>query len=484
MLTIREVPPVQASIILKAAMNYYYEEGETIRHKIDTRNKNKQPYSTDFVYYNYIYVDREKMENGATLLDAAFYIGKGKGTRCYSHWKEDGSGCTRDNFLAKLHKVKAQGFKANECIWIVGYGFIDDDLDFKNLPASVVLDEEAAANRETIIIAMGWAKEDPVTNETYHWEPGFPTKVSMKSRKILSEVQKKRVRSTEETAKRKKETTNDLTLDLYKHDVFIHRFEGTSYRDISKWIKETHGEDVRAGSLYSTANPNSKQKTTGDGWRLHDVFGKMEKPDEKTSILIAMGQAKPAVIEHKDGRQMLVWSCYHQDCTSLGYDGGGMSLHFRRAGHPNGVSGWKGRFLIDTEIVKLMKLAPVFHNITVDGVEHKLLNTNLFCREQGIANGKGKAPPNLLKVLKGRQSYAILNHKRVTGSTIYTGRPMAQMMTPEMLSMLDAPIIIRGAKTEWHCKASKASQRRDTLKMKYVGHKISRNGKVILTPKR
>jgi len=441
MLTIREVPPVQASIILKAAMNYYYEEGETIRHKIDTRNKNKQPYSTDFVYYNYIYVDREKMENGATLLDAAFYIGKGKGTRCYSHWKEDGSGCTRDNFLAKLHKVKAQGFEANECIWIVGYGFIDDDLDFKNLPASVVLDEEAAANRETIIIAMGWAKEDPVTNETYHWEPGFPTKVSTKSRKIMSEVQKKRVRSAEEIAKIKKETTNDLTLDLYKHDVFIHRFESTSGSDIAKWIKNEHSETVNAGNLWRTAQSRSKQKTAGDGWRLHDVFNKMEKPDEKHSLLKAMGSARPAVLEHRDGRQFLVWSCQHRDCVSLGYYGGDMCTHLRRSGCFNGVKGWRGRFLTEAEVAKLMKLAPVHHAINVDGVEHIVFNTSLFCREQGIADGQGLTPHSLRKVLKGHQAYAITNHKRVIGTTFFTGRPMAQAMTADMLSLLDGPII-------------------------------------------
>ena len=145
--------------------------------------------------------------------------------------------------------------------------------------------------------------------------------------------------------------------------------------------------------------------------------------------------------QHRDGRQVLVWSYKHRGCVSLGYDGGNMGSHLRRSDYYNGAKGWRGRFLTETEVAKFVKLAPVFHNICVDGVEHIVFNASLLCREQGIATKQGSIPPNLCNVLKGHQAYAIINSKRVTGTTVYTGRPLAQELTPEMLSLLDGPII-------------------------------------------
>jgi hypothetical protein len=280
----------------------------------------------------------------------------------------------------------------------------------------------------------------PIVNDTIYWTPS-KTVAGVKARAAHGDKIRGVKQSAEHAAKSKKANTNDLVLDLYKHDIFIHRFERVSKRDISKWIKETHGETVDAGSLWKTAKPNSGVKTVCGGWRLHDVLNKMVRPDEKRSLLQAMGKAKPAVLEHRDGRRFLVWSYQHHDCVALNYSGGHMGHHLRRSGCYNGVKGWQGRFLTKAEVAKLMEYAPAYHTIIVDGVEHTVLNTRLFARERGLVSGKDSSSRSLRNVLKGTQNYAIINHKRVTGSTVFTNRPLAQELTPEMLSLLDSPII-------------------------------------------
>ena len=433
---------------LRASERVVQIDGEDFHDKAEATANHKNPnkrWDAAHRYYLYLIIDPRI---GGSLYDAAVYVGIGTGNRCKAHLdnKGKGAGAKRPEFAALMEELKAEGYGHGQVTYVLGHGFIGDGPVMKQLCDKAFHDQRNITMLETNIIQLlrmyheYGKKVVPIVNDTAYWTPSKTVK-GVKARIANGDRKRDMKQSAESVAKRKKANTNDLVLDLYKHDIFIHRFESTSGSDIVRWIRETHGETVNAGSLWRTAQSHSKQKTAGDGWRLHDVFDRMEKPDEKHSLLMAMGMSRPAVLEHRDGRKVLVWSYRHHDCVSLGYDGGHMGSHLRRSGCFNGVKGWRGRFLTETEVAKLMKLAPVHHAINVDGVEHIVFNTNLFCREKGITSAEGMTPPSLLKVLKGRQSYAILNNKRVTGTTIFTGRLMAQAMTPDMLSLLDNPII-------------------------------------------
>jgi len=433
---------------LRASERVVQIDGEDFHDKAEATANHKNPnkrWDAAHRYYLYLIIDPRI---GGSLYDAAVYVGIGTGNRCKAHLdnKGKGAGAKRPEFAALMEELKAEGYGHGQVTYVLGHGFIGDGPVMKQLCDKAFHDQRSVAMLETNIIQMlrmyheHGKKVVPIVNDTIYWTPSRTVK-GVKARAAHGDKMRGVKKNAEGVAKTKRAQTNDLVLDLYKDDVFIHRFESTSQNDIANWIKETIGETVHAGNLWQTAQTHSRIKTVCGGWRLHDVLNKMEKPDARHSLLKAMGNAKPAVLEHQDGRRFLVWSYQHHDCVALGYDGGNMGRHLRRSDSHNSVKGWRGRFLTEAEVTKLMEYAPAYHIITVEGMEHKVLNTGLFCREQGIASSKGDVPISLSDVLKGHQSYAILNHKRVTGTTVYTGRPLAQEMTPEMLSMLDGPII-------------------------------------------
>ena len=433
---------------LRASERVVQIDGEDFHDKAEATANHKNPakrWDAARRYYLYLILDPRI---GGSLYDAAVYVGIGTGNRCKAHLdnKGQGAGAKRPEFSALMEELKAAGYGYEQVTYVLGHGFIGDGPVMKQLCDKAFHDQRSVAMLETNIIQLlrmyheYGKKVVPIVNDTIYWTPSRKV-AGVKARAAHGDKMRGVKKSAESVAQRKKANTNNLTLDLYRDDTFVHRFENVSRSDIVRWIKETHGETVDAGNLWMTAQLHSNQKTAGGGWRLHDVFNRMEKPDAKRSLLQAMGKATPAVLEHRDGRRFLVWSYQHHDCVALNYSGGHMGHHLRRSGCYNGVKGWQGRFLTKAEVAKLMEYAPAYHTIIVDGVEHTVLNTRLFARERGLVSGKDSSSRSLRNVLKGTQNYAIINHKRVTGSTVFTNRPLAQELTPEMLSLLDSPII-------------------------------------------
>lgn len=232
----------------------------------------------------------------------------------------------------------------------------------------------------------------------------------------------------------------NLQLALYRGDTALKEYQGSSQSQIAKDIAENFGVQVDGGALWRTMKRWTGSKSAS-GFSLRLVDGKLEKPSVTHSLLKTLSNARPAVLQHNDGRCFIVWSYQHRDATSLGYNAGNMGMHLRRKGYANGSGNWRGRFLTDSECANLIDLSPYYYEIQIDGAMVKGWNLSSLAKQWGFAESKGTPPPNVSRIIRnGAGSCRAYGH-RISGRIVYTGAPMALSVTDELATALKRPTL-------------------------------------------
>lgn len=380
----------------------------------------------------YLYLDPYVLDGD--IYDKCRYVGIGDATRFIQHWKGKSHNDEVNEWTSDLKK---QGFKASDVVWLLGVGYISDDPKVlkRQIKKALVWSQSGAAEQETLIIDLVRSIDgDRLFNRTYYWVPDR-SEITDSERMAMGDAQRGVKKSEESVAKKKKAQTNSLVLDLYKGDKKLHRFKSVSCRDIAKFILDTYGDKVNAGNLWQTIKPGNTQGSAS-GYKLKLISGEL-KSNPVSSMAMAIGNSKPALLRHGDDRVILSFSYQHKSSTTLGYDGGAMGHHLKGTGCFNGISGWTGRFLTDEEVKRVMHLSPIHYEVAVDGVWYTTMNLNAFSREHGF-DSQGICPRNAKKAIYTGTGYVIANNKRVEGRRIINSTTSVIVKaTPEVLSLIE-----------------------------------------------
>ena len=297
-------------------------------------------------YYVYTYSD-------VTDLDVPIvYVGIGHGRRALSHWNT-----THSTQLGKyLDYWKKNNLQQNDVLKFVIKG----------------LKQRQAAALETLIIDL----HDPACNVLRYWAPDMSHEVSDKQRQKASEAHTGKVLSNQTLEKIGAANTNNLTLDLWFKGKFVRTFLNTSQTKIAEWIFDQYQITVGKAALWSTITRDTDHRD----FQLVLVNGKISSNDPLVSIKKRIASS-PILMKDTQGK-LRVFISLNSAADILEIAATNISAVLK--GASTSTNGYSFRKLTNEEIQKNISKWPVYHKLSIDGVEEISLNLSQSAKKHGL----------------------------------------------------------------------------------------------------
>ena len=321
-------------------------------------------------YYVYTYSDV------TDLYVPIVYVGIGHGRRALSHWNT-----THSTQLGEyLDYWKKNNLQQNDVLKFVIMG----------------LKQRQAAALETLIIDL----HDPACNVLRYWAPDMSHERSDKQRQKVSEAHMGKVLSNQTLEKIGAANTNNLTLELWFKGKLVRTFFNTSQTKIAKWIFDQYQITVGKGTLWSTITRDTDHR----GFQLVLVNGKILSNDPLVSIKKRIASS-PILMKDTQGKLRVFISV---NSASEILDIAAPNIRIVLKGDSTSTNGYCIRKLTNEEIQKNISKWPVYHKLSIDGVEEISLNLSQSAKKHGLKKS------TLTLIEHKNQDYKISQRKHLT----------------------------------------------------------------------
>ena len=287
-------------------------------------------------YYVYTYSDV------TDLYMPIVYVGIGHGRRALSHWNKTHS-AQLDEYLDYWKKNNLQ---QNDVFKFVITG----------------LKQRQAAALETLIIDL----HDPACNVLRYWAPDMSHEINDKQRQRVSEIHTGKVLTNQTLEKIGIANTNNLSLELWFKGKLVRTFVNTSQTKIAKWIFGQYQITVGKGTLWSTITRDTDHR----GFQLVLVNGKILSNDPLVSIKKRIA-GSPILMKDTQGKLRVFISV---NSASEILDIAAPNIRIVLKGDSTSTNGYCFRKLTNEEIQKNISRWPIYHKLSIDGVEEVSLN--------------------------------------------------------------------------------------------------------------
>lgn len=304
------------------------------------------------------------------------YVGIGQKRRAYSHWNNSHS----DQLNEYIDYWKKNGLDQNDVLEI----FIED------------LSQRQAAALETLIYDVC----GPSCNVVRYWTPDMSHEVGEYQRQRVSEAHAGKTLSNQTLEKIGAANTNDLSLELWFKGKMVKKFVAVSQTQIAKWIFDQYQITVGKGTLWSTITRDTDHR----GFQLIVKKGKVSPIDRLVSIKKRI--VGDALLAKDTQGKLRVFISVNSASDIL--DIAATNIQNVLKGRTKSGRGYCFRKLTDQEIQKNISKWPVYHKLSIDGVEEVSLNLTQSAKKHGLLKS------TFTLIVHQNQDYKISRGKHLT----------------------------------------------------------------------
>jgi hypothetical protein len=218
--------------------------------------------------------------------------------------------------------------------------------------------------------------ENDVVNIIDYWTPSNNAGASERQQKHYSNSRKGQIRTEFHNQASAEALSNNLVVELFKHDQSIKLFKRKSGPMIVAWIKKYLEVEIGSSTLWATLRGGYHPK----GFYLKVLEGELRKVSVKEKIRKRIA-ALPVLAKGSDGEYRLFISAASA-ADALGSTSPKISQALTT--ERNSTGGYSFRTLEDYEIKDNIHLWPIYYRVNVDQTSKLVLNLNAATKEFNV----------------------------------------------------------------------------------------------------